>query len=91
MHYSKASMYRCYYQRPQEAHGYDVTVPTTRFGSSPNKRPAVGIGEFHIHTNCIMHAATLILRPSSHQLLFVIRRVTSVGKDLMFSLVFTVV
>ena len=53
VHYSKTSMYRCYYQRPQEAQGYDVTVPTTRFGSSPNQRPAVGIGEFHTHTNCI--------------------------------------
>ena len=46
MHYSKASLYRHYYQRPQESLGYDKEIPTTRFGSTPNHQPAVGIGTF---------------------------------------------
>jgi len=43
VHYSKASLYRHYYQRPQESLGYDKEIPTTRFGSTPNHHPAVGI------------------------------------------------
>ena len=43
--YSMASVYRHSFRKPQTLVNYDVNMPTTRFGSTTNHQPAVGIGK----------------------------------------------
>ena len=48
INYSTGTVYRSSYRSPQGTRDYDGSLPTTRFGSTNSRVPAIGVGELTI-------------------------------------------